>query len=306
MRIGPCPGRRGRHPGRVAPSPISATAGNTGLRNGLKPPIQRVDRQPHEAMNFLVTDDDPVQRTLLARMIEQLGHSADVARDGSEAIACARVKDYDVVLLDIHMPATNGYDAARTICSAKPRPYVAMLTADTEATSRTASLVAGADAVLTKPVRLDTLRELVSSAETVSCAAEVSVPAILEHRSDPGPADLDEYAVLDLEALRAFRDLMGADDPDFIHELESDFTADARTLADSIERLGDRGDLTSMARAAHTLKSNAAMFGAMRLSSLARSLERQADTGLPYPWRPALGRLRIEIDLVVQVLSSGS
>ena len=240
-------------------------------------------------------------------MIERLGHTADVAQDGQEAIACARVKDYDVVLLDIHMPSTNGYDAARTICSAKPHPYVAMLTADTEATARTASLVAGADAVLTKPVRLDTLRELASSAETVSCAAEVSVSAALrEQRNETESADLGESEVLDLKALRAFRDLMGAEDHNFIRELESDFTADARNLADSIERLGDRGDLTSMARAAHTLKSNAAMFGAMRLSSLARSLERLADTGLPYPWRPALGRLRIEIDLVDRVLGSGS
>lgn len=255
-------------------------------------------------MHFLVADDDPVQRTLLARMIERLGHSADVARDGQEAVASTHLKEYDAVLLDIHMPAMNGFDAARAMSREQHRPFIAMLTADVGRESRSAGFVSGADAVLTKPVRLDTLRDLVSS---ITASGDASAAhqglSVGSAAAQATPGDHDEPA-LDLDVLRRFRTTMGAEDVAFIHELEEDFLRDAASLCDSIGRAGERQDFKAMARAAHTLKSNAAMFGAVRLARDARSLEKLADAGSPYPWQPLHRRVLAELDRVSDLLGS--
>lgn len=254
-------------------------------------------------MHFLIADDDAVHRSMLQRMVESLGHTADVAEDGSEAVASTRLRNYDVVLMDIHMPEMNGYDAARAISRASRAPFVAMLTADAGRESRANGLVSGARTVLNKPVRLDTLREL---AETVRVATEENGhgPAASGPQSLAEPSVDSTEPIIDLPALERFRETMGADDDEFLEELESDFLVDAGRLADTIERHGARGDHAAMARAAHTLKSNAAMFGARRLSAQARAVEKLADAGLPYPWQPGVRRLRTEIDLVGRTLTA--
>lgn len=255
-------------------------------------------------MHFLIADDDAVHRTMLCRMVESLGHTADVAEDGSEAVASTRLKGYDVVLMDIHMPTMNGYDAARAISRSATAPFVAMLTADAGGESRALGLASGASMVLTKPVRIATLRDLAEAA-----TAPRHMPAGLGGHGfaweSHAAADVHEPPVIDLETLGRFRSVMGADDLEFLEEIESDFLADADHLIDSIEAYGERPDHVAMARAAHTLKSNAAMFGALRLSMYARAIERLADAGLPYPWKPGVARLRAELGLVVNALSAG-
>ena len=256
-------------------------------------------------MHFLVADDDPVQRTLLARMIERLGHSADMARDGQEAVASIHIKEYDAVLLDIHMPAMNGFEAARLMSREARRPFIAMLTADVDRKSRTAGFVSGADAVLTKPVRLDTLRDLLSSIVASGDASAAHHGLSAGSIMAPGDIEPDE-PTLDLDVLRRFRTTMGAEDTAFIHELEEDFLRDAGGLCETISRAGERQDFEAMARAAHTLKSNSAMFGAVRLARHARSLEKLADAGSPYPWQPLHRRVLAELHSVSELLTSAT
>jgi len=58
--------------------------------------------------SILVVDDDPVNRMLLARTLEALGHGVLTARDGLEALDALAVREPDIVLLDVVMPGMDG------------------------------------------------------------------------------------------------------------------------------------------------------------------------------------------------------
>ena len=57
----------------------------------------------------LVVDDDPADRMLLFRLVEQAGHHATVADGGDAALALLRAEPFDLALLDLLMPDPDGY-----------------------------------------------------------------------------------------------------------------------------------------------------------------------------------------------------
>ena len=61
-----------------------------------------------ESGSILVVDDDPINRRLLARALDALGHAVLTAADGREALEVLRAREPDVVLLDIVMPGMDG------------------------------------------------------------------------------------------------------------------------------------------------------------------------------------------------------
>jgi two-component system OmpR family response regulator len=87
----------------------------------------------------------------LARGLRGEGYAVDVAADGDEALVQARVYDYDVVILDVMLPGTDGVAACRKLRETGFWPPVLMLTARDSVTDRIRGLDAGADDYLVKP-----------------------------------------------------------------------------------------------------------------------------------------------------------
>jgi len=108
------------------------------------------------AARVLVVEDDPVNQMVVVSMLEMLGCDVEVAADGEAAVATATRSRFDLVLMDLHMPVMDGYQATRQIgqeevLSGAFTPIVA-LTADTLAGDRERCLDAGMDDHVTKPV----------------------------------------------------------------------------------------------------------------------------------------------------------
>ena len=66
-------------------------------------------KSPHKQARLLIVDDNKVNRILLARAVEQLGHQIETAENGRQALEKLRAGSFDLVLLDIEMPELNGY-----------------------------------------------------------------------------------------------------------------------------------------------------------------------------------------------------
>ncbi|MBK1631408.1 hypothetical protein CKO31_11775 [Thiohalocapsa halophila] len=111
----------------------------------------------------LVAEDNPVNQRVVVLMLERCGIRAQVAENGRLAAdALCTAHDFDLVLMDVQMPVLSGQEATREIRRQEARaersavPIVAM-TASATAADRKASLAAGMDDFIPKPVQRDEL-----------------------------------------------------------------------------------------------------------------------------------------------------
>jgi signal transduction histidine kinase/CheY-like chemotaxis protein len=122
-------------------------------------------------LRILLAEDNPVNQRVAALMLERLGHRIDVVADGAEAVDAIAAEDYDLVLMDLHMPRLDGLAAAREARRRRPgdRPRIVAMTASATDESRRACLSTGMDDFIAKPVEVGDLARVV--AETPSAAA---------------------------------------------------------------------------------------------------------------------------------------
>ncbi len=126
------------------------------------PPISIPAAEPPKPLSILMVEDNDVNQIVGLGLLEQMGHHPDLASDGEDALSMLADKDYDVVLLDLHLPGLSGCDVARAIRAlGNPRkaqvPIIA-LTADDSMRARQLAATAGIGGFLLKPLRSQDLR----------------------------------------------------------------------------------------------------------------------------------------------------
>jgi PAS domain S-box-containing protein len=112
----------------------------------------------------LIADDNEDARDSMAQLVELQGHRVYVAADGTQALALAQELSPDVAVLDIGMPAMNGYEVARNIRAApwgRAMQLIA-LTGWGQADDQAQAHAAGFDHHLTKPADPDRLFQLLA------------------------------------------------------------------------------------------------------------------------------------------------
>lgn len=115
---------------------------------------------------MLVVDDNTVMRKIVRKVLERWSLRIEEAKDGQEAIDMVkqRIKEedeYDVIIMDMEMPVCDGFQATREIrnlSTAKRTPIFA-LTAHIFESAKKRFLEAGGDDFLTKPLRVELLKE---------------------------------------------------------------------------------------------------------------------------------------------------
>jgi len=112
-----------------------------------------------EPAEILIVDDDPDVRTFVRAVLESDGHRVTEAASGQDAIQRLRIRRPALVLLDVMMPAMDGFAAVHAI-KREPGPFVPviLLTALDDPASRAKGINAGADEILAKPVHPFELR----------------------------------------------------------------------------------------------------------------------------------------------------
>ncbi len=111
-----------------------------------------------EGLHVLVVDDNPVNLLVAVAMLRRLGATVSSATSGAEALSAVRDHTYDLVLMDVQMPEMDGLEATRRLRDAGYQSPILALTAGVTEDERTSCLAAGMDAVLAKPVTLDSAR----------------------------------------------------------------------------------------------------------------------------------------------------
>ena len=115
---------------------------------------------PVRVLRILVAEDNPTNQVYLAAVLEKLGHLAVLCDDGRDAVKRLTQEDFDLVLMDLHMPVMDGFDATlamRALPGAKSAIRIIALSADAFEESHARAMAVGMDGFLAKPVGIDSL-----------------------------------------------------------------------------------------------------------------------------------------------------
>jgi DNA-binding response OmpR family regulator len=102
-------------------------------------------------VRVLLVEDEPNAARVLAKGLREQAYAVDMAADGETALFQIGTTDYDAVILDVMLPARNGFDVCRTVRAGGSSVPILMLTARDTVDSRIEGLDCGADDYLVKP-----------------------------------------------------------------------------------------------------------------------------------------------------------
>jgi len=140
-------------------------------------------QEQRQSLSFLVAEDNAVNRTLIARLLESRGHSVVFAKNGREALEALDKQPFDIVLMDVQMPEMDGFEATKLIrereeASGTYLPIIA-LTAHPMQGDEERCLVCGMDGYVTKPINLEELFSVIEKVRpSMNRSSEAKVPAV--------------------------------------------------------------------------------------------------------------------------------
>jgi PAS domain S-box-containing protein len=238
--------------------------------------VQMAARLP---LRILLAEDNPINQQVSLSFLTKLGYRADWAATGLEALEALERRPYDVVLLDVQMPELDGLETARSIrrrqlrsfqLTIQQQPYLIALTAAATEADRQACFQAGMNDYLSKPLSLPALAEALlrsdkAKGDVVPAAPQAAAPNL------PQPFD---PAILD----RLQSDLE-PDGASQLARLMDRYTAEAPIQLAALRAKLAAGQTEPLNQLAHAAKSNAAMFGMLRLAHWCREVERLSVAG---------------------------
>lgn len=112
----------------------------------------------NNTLEILIVDDDAVHRRAVRLNMAGWGYSVTEADDGEEAVRQARVRTFDLILMDIRMTKMSGLEALEQIRKISPAVPVIIMTAYASVETAVSAMKMGADDYLTKPLNYDELQ----------------------------------------------------------------------------------------------------------------------------------------------------
>ena len=251
-------------------------------------------------LSVLLVDDNAINQKVATRLLLQLGYKADVARTGLEAIRALEKKSYDVIFMDVQMPEMDGLEATRQIRlrqkQAAPPPHFAQpvviiaMTANAMHGDREKCVTAGMDDYLPKPVRPETLAQMLErhgqklANSAGSQAEKFAAPALPEAPAEVTPAPVltvlpsaggPHEAPVDIDRLMEFS---GGSTANF-NELVTLYFKQTTEQLQQIREAVAAGQMPRLARVAHSCAGASATCGMNSIVPLLRQLEELGQEG---------------------------
>jgi len=222
-------------------------------------------------LRILLAEDHLTNRRLCELVLESFGQRADIATNGQEALRQASQQDYEVILMDCHMPEMDGYDATRAIRQLKTdgrRPYIVALTANALAGERERCLAAGMDDYISKPFTARQLEQVLARSVKRRDEADESNPQITA---------VAESVLFDAGRLdQLCKDL----DDEGVCAIVTDFLAEFPGQVLQLQEFAKAGQWEEVARLAHSMQGITGSLGLGVIPARLRQLEDGARQGL--------------------------
>ncbi|HCG7248268.1 TPA: response regulator [Vibrio parahaemolyticus] len=260
-----------------------------------KPSPQHTPVQTRSTQNLriLLAEDNRVNALVAKGFCEKLGHTVDVAENGLVAVEKARDNDYDLILMDNHMPEMNGVEATRFIREKLGvKTLLFAYTADVFREAHDHFIAAGADHVLTKPLQRESFADALkqfSARLKVKQTEEVSPASnVLQLQRKPiENLRLTEEELSNSEMLASLKE-----HPNELLDLLNSIITDFELAVDDLIENFMQSDFDSLKLTMHTTKGMALNLGLKILASQALELE----THLKMDQVPAIEQLQMLIN----------
>jgi signal transduction histidine kinase/CheY-like chemotaxis protein/HPt (histidine-containing phosphotransfer) domain-containing protein len=234
------------------------------------------------SLRVLLAEDNRIDRTLAAHLLEKRGHAVTAVETGAQAVAALAHESFDVVFMDVQMPEMDGLQATHEIRRREQRtgarvPIVALTAHDT----RTRCLEAGMDAYVTKPVDAEEIAEILDQLVIREAGS-----ARTEEASEEAARPLDEMAALE----------RAGGDHALLVDLAGMCLSDGLTALERIREGLVGKDSKAIERAAHKLKGSLLVLAADPASEAAYRLEALGAQGALDQAADALAALERELE----------
>ena len=268
--------------------------------------------------HVLLVEDNPINQELARGMLEALGCTVVVAKNGREAVEAvtdapldAMQRSYDAILMDCQMPEMDGYEATAQLRHWQQQhpddnrlPIIA-LTANALEGDRDKCLAAGMDDYLTKPFTLEqlatTLKRWLKPSVVVTAERTNSLN---QTASVGGATGRREAAKLDAEALNNIRALQQQGSPDILAKIVHMFISNSPKHLEKMEEAATTGNADLLRSSAHSLKSSSANLGATEMSTLCGELEQMGRDNELENALSKVGVLEFEFEAVCEELTA--
>lgn len=232
----------------------------------------------YEGRKILLAEDNEVNQEVTMGYLESIGSKVDVVFNGRQALERMQRIEYDLVLMDGHMPEMDGFEASmaiRTLEQAENRnrvPIIA-LTADVSSGVQERCQQAGMNDYLAKPFTQSVLIEKVAEwmERNVTIADPFHLPDVQIQPVSGENEIIDHDTIGQLKdlSIRSGRDVLGKAIRNYIQSVDR--------LQGELKQALQEGDYDRMALAAHSLKSGSSVLGVTTIQKAASELEDAAN-----------------------------
>lgn len=223
--------------------------------------------KPLAEMRVLAADDNEVNRLFLEGILRAKVKHLQVVSDGSEAIEAGREGDWDIVLLDLHMPGADGIDVMQALHGdADDNTLYIVITADARKSEQDRMLELGFHGFLTKPISGEALLSGISAIN-----AHPGQPVTIARSRQAVNTVLDDQSALSV--LHNDRGMLTTMRLQFAAELPADLNKVTRALS----RTDSEETRREIWTAVHKIAGGCAYTGAVRLAEICNRVQDQVD-----------------------------
>ncbi|ACJ31247.1 RscS [Shewanella piezotolerans WP3] len=242
-----------------------------------------------DSINILIAEDNKINALVAKTFCQRLGHVADVAINGLEAIKMVQTNQYDLVVMDNHMPEMDGIEATKVIRSRlKLDIPIFACTADVFQQAHDNMINAGANHVLTKPLQEQSFRDALSQHAHLICKTHLAHEVSQTDNRDNKVVALARHKEEELNITEAdidFKQLLEIHDGNYaeIEKMINSFKVFAEHSITQLIQAVDKDDVKDIHILAHSIQDMAANYYASRLHNLAKEVEAVTATGVIPP-----------------------
>ncbi len=220
-------------------------------------------------LDILVGEDNRTNQKVIQKILERGQHRIMMVDNGERVLDELEKKDYDLIILDMHMPGLGGVEAAKLYRMMYPdKRDVPILVLTANATTDAVREVeeAGLDGYLSKPVEpqklLDTITALVQKRSHKSSVRRPRLQLISNN--------LEQLPVIDKNTLEEINSMSSG--KDFMEELINGYLEDSESIVGNISSHYEKGEFPAIGDLAHSLDGSSRSIGAKRLSAIADNI----------------------------------